>query len=159
MYGRAWDSFQSVWLIKHRRSEQNVELFYSRCRLQGLGETNFTKLLSLVWSWSRFLPCCKHIHIWGPYFYIITIFPLHISSWRLFGLNLCCVCAVAITWLLLHRASPFFLLSSSPPAALNFLHPALVIWLHLSILKPGWPVWREVLAQLMQAEKEPLLPS
>lgn len=48
---------------------------------------------------------------------------MHISIWRLIGPNPSRVCAVAGTWLLLHRASPSFLLfqqlscSLKPPAS------------------------------------------
>lgn len=165
VYDRAWDNFQAVWLIKHLGkicAKGRIVLF--KMKPDEAYREYEKPVLENLYHWYEAKACLFHavstLHIWGPYFYIITIFLLHISIWRLIGLNPSCVRAVAGAWLLLHRAGPSFLpfqqssCSLKPPA--SCLGP---FWSRLSVLKAAWQLWREVLAELMQREEEPLLPS
>lgn len=91
------------------------------------------------------------IHVWGPYFCSIPLFLLHISIWRLIGPIAICMYAAAGTLLLLHSPTPLCFAAWNFPC--NVLMPCLgPFWSHLSISKPGWKLWREVLTELVWHE-------
>lgn len=83
----------------YRRSEQNVELLYSRLK-QFAYRDEEKRVLENPCHWQHVAEAglfyiVSTIHIWDPYFCSIGIFVLHI--WRLIGLIAFCVHAGAGT--------------------------------------------------------------
>lgn len=143
----------------YRRSEQNVELLHSR--LNSLAYRDWEKQVLENPDHQHVAEgglshITSTIHVWGPYFCNIAIFLLHIGIWRLIGLTAVCMYAAAGTTFLLHVPTPLCF------AAWNFPCNVLIPWLdpfrsHLSISKPVWKLWREVLTELTWQENHPSL--
>lgn len=81
-----------MWLTvfnAYRRSEQNVELLYSRLNQLAYRDEE-KQVLENPYHWhvaeAGLFHTVSAIHVWGPYFCSITIFMLHISIWKLIGL-------------------------------------------------------------------------
>lgn len=153
VYGSAWDSFQAMWLIKH------LEKIRAKCRIVLFKMKEKPALQNLYhWYGARaglfHAVSTIHSHL-RSLFSTIAVVLLHISIWRLFCLNP----SVCVLWqepgsCYTEPVHPFYISSSLKPPASR-----LGDQVPFKYLETGWPVWGEILAELMQREKEPLLPS